>query len=152
MAVTGLKLRDVRRFGRKVERGAKRFGRGLAKTAEVVGAIATPIATAINPALGAEVATATQAVSKFGRSTERIAGKGVGKALDTFKQAQQPILAGRELVREAKGAIRNPKEAEMRIGETLVNRGLKRAKPSIQRDSQQAPYGDWAELPFAEGM
>lgn len=146
----GLKMSQVKRFGQKVSKGAATFGRKLAKTAEAVGAVATPIATAINPALGAEVAAATQAVSKFGRGTQRLADKGVARAEDLFRKAQAPVLGVQEIARQARGAMKNPAGTQVQIGETIARR-FGKGRPGIQRES--TVQNDWApDLPFAGGM
>lgn len=147
----GLKLRDVRRFGSKLQKGVNVFARKLGKTADVVGSIATPIATAVaGPAGGLAVQEAVQGVKGVTKQAQRLTGKGVGKGTELFKQIQQPVLGVQELAGDIRSAVKNPKQAEMRIGETLVRRFGAKAPPSIQRDSQgQSPYNEWSELPFA---
>lgn len=145
----GLKLRDVRRFGTKLQKGVNTFARKLGKTADVVGSIATPIAGAVAGEAGeAAVKGAVESVKGFAKGAQRITGKGVGKGTELFKQIQQPVLGAQELVRDIKGAAVNPKTAQIRIGDTLVRRFGAKAKPSIQRDGE--PANDWApDLPFA---
>lgn len=144
MAV-GLKLRDVRRFGQKVQKGVRTFARKLGNTAEQVGNVIAPIATAVaGPEAGLAVEGAVQGVKGFARGAERLTGKGVMKGERLFKQAQQPILGAQEIA----NAVKNPKTAKIVIGDVVANRFSKGKKQSIQRD---APMNDWApELPFAE--
>lgn len=144
----GLKLRDVRRFGAKVQKGVHTFARKLGKTADVVGAIATPLATAIaGPAGGAMVAQGVGAVKKMAGTAERLTGKGVAKGTELFKQIQQPVLGARELIQGAKTAITNPEQGQIMIGDTLAKRFPSKNTRGLQRDT---PVNDWApELPFA---
>lgn len=129
----GLKLRDVRRFGTKLQKGVNVFARKLGKTADVVGSIASPIAGVVAGSAGEEaVKQAVAGVKGVARQAERLTGKGVGKGTELFKQIQQPVLGARELVGDVKSAIKNPKDAQIRIGETLVNRFGTKAQPSIQ--------------------
>lgn len=139
----GLKLRDVRRFGQKVQKGVKTFGRKLANTADVVGAIATPLATAIaGPEGGIVVGKAVEGVKKLGRGAERLADKGAMKSERLFKQVQAPVLGAREIVEGAKVAMKRPEQGELMIGNTLAKRFPSRNTKSLQRD--------WApDLPFA---
>jgi len=145
----GLKLRDVRKFGQKITKTAGQVGRKLSKVAEGVGSVAVPIVSAVNPALGAEVAAGVQAVSKFGKSTERLAGKAASRGEQLFKTAQQPLLGAREIVGAAKGAMKNPEATQIRIGDVVANR-FKKPSRSIQRTEGGEVVNDWApELPFA---
>jgi hypothetical protein len=131
----GLKLRDVKRFGQKVQKGVSTFGRKLAKTAEQVGGAVAPIATLVGgPEAGLAVEGATTAVSKFGRGLEKASGKGIAKGTELFKKAQQPILGAQEIGRAIKGI--NPKNIDatkMRIGDVAVKRfgakGIQRGEP-----------------------
>jgi len=145
----GLKLKDVRRFGQRVQKGAKVFGRKLAGTAEAVGSVLTPIASAINPELGEQVQSGVQAVKKFGKSTERLAGKGTAQGEKLFKQIQQPVLGAREIAQGVKMAAKNPQQAQIMIGETVARRFPGGKNKSIQR-TEGGEVNDWApELPFA---
>lgn len=141
MAV-GLKLRDVRRFGQKVQKGVRTFARKLGNTAEQVGSVVAPIAGAIGGKAAEEaVEGAVLGVKGAARGVERLTGKGVMKGERLFKQAQQPILGAQEIAR----AVKNPKTARVVIGDVMANR-FKGGK-SIQRDAQM---NDWApDLPFA---
>ncbi len=144
----GLKLRDVRRFGTKLQKGVNTFARKLGKTADVVGSIATPIATAIAGPEGAlAVEGAVRGVKGIASQAQRLTGKGVGRGTELFKQIQQPVLGAQELVRDVKGAIKNPKDAQIRIGDTIVRRFGGKAKPSIQREGE--PMDSAPDLPFA---
>ena len=80
----GLKIRDVRRFGRKLEKGVRTVGRGIARGADVFGAIATPIATAIGgPAAGIAVSKGVEGVKKLAQKAEQLTSKGnVGVVLN----------------------------------------------------------------------
>jgi hypothetical protein len=147
MAV-GLKLRDVRRFGTKLQKGVGTFARKLGKTADIVGSVASPIASIVAGRAGEEaVEQAIKGVKSGARQVERLTDKGVGKGLKGFKTLQQGTLGAQELARGVKGAVKNPQEAKMRIGDTLVNRFGKKAKPSIQRESE--PTDSAPDLPFA---
>ena len=147
----GLKLKSIRRFGQKLKRGVHTFARKVANSADIVGAIATPFATAIGgPAGAAAVQGAVQGVKKVSRGVARLTDKGVDGGERLFKQIQQPVLGARELVRDVKTAVKNPEQGQIMIGDTLVKRfGAKdRSPPSIQRTD--AKPNDWNELPFAE--
>lgn len=139
----GLKLRDIRRFGQKVQRGVHTFARKLGNTADIVGSIATPLATAIaGPAAGAMVSQGVGAVKKLAGSAERLTAKGVAGGEKLFKQIQAPVLGAQELVGGAKVAMKNPEQGELMIGNTLAKRFPSRNTKGLQRD--------WApELPFA---
>lgn len=148
----GLKLRDVRKFGQKVQKGAATFGRKLAKTAEQVGSVIQPLATAVaGPEAGLAVGKAVEGVSKFGRGLDKTVGKGVNKGTDLFKKVQNPILGAQELTKAIKGARTNDTEGtKMRIGDITVkrfgakNRGIQRTEPGEEM------MNDWApDLPFA---
>lgn len=140
----GLKLRDVRRFGQKVQKGVKTFARKLGNTAQQVGDVVSPIAGAIGGKAAEEaVEGAVRGVKSAAQGVERLAGKGVGKSERLFKQIQQPVLGAQEIAR----AVQNPKTARVEIGGVIANR-FKGKRQSIQRD---AGGNDWApDLPFAE--
>lgn len=145
----GLKLRDVRRFGTKLQKGVNTFARKLSKGADIVGSIATPIATVIaGPAGGAAVQGAVQSVKGLAKGAQRLTGQGVGMGTKLFKQIQQPVLGARELVEDIKSAAKNPKTAQIRIGDTLVRRFGTKAQPSIQRGGE-ATTDIAPDLPFA---
>lgn len=145
----GLKLRDIRRFGTKLQKGVNTFARKLSKTADVVGSIATPIATVVAGPEGAlAVKGAVEGVKGIAKGAQRLTGKGIGKGTELFKQIQQPVLGARELVGDIKSAVQNPKTAQIRIGDTIVRRFGGKAQPSIQREGEV--MNEWApDLPFA---
>lgn len=125
----GLKLRDVRRFGQKVQKGVRTFARKLGKTADIVGDVVSPLATAIGgPEAGMAVEKAVKSVKAIGAGAERLTGKGVMKGERLFKQAQQPVLGVQEIAR----AVQNPKTAKVVIGDVVSNRFGK--QPSIQAE------------------
>lgn len=129
----GLKLRDVRRFGQKLQRGVHTFARKVGKTADVIGAVASPIATAIaGPEGGMAVEKAIQSVKGIAGGAERLTGKGVARGEKIFKQIQAPVLGAREIVQGAKMAVKNPAQAKIMIGDVLSNRLGK--QPSIQAE------------------
>lgn len=144
----GLKLRDVRRFGQKLQKGVGTFARKLGKTADVVGSIVTPLATAVaGPEAGLAVQGAVKTVKGVARQAERLTGKGVDRGTKLFKQIQQPVLGARELAGDIRSAVKNPKEAQIRIGDTLVRRFGAKGKPSIQREEEAMDSAP--DLPFA---
>ena len=76
----GLKLRDVRRFGRKLERGIRTVGRGLAKGASFVEPFAAPIATAFGgPEAGVLTSKILGNVKALGAAGSKFTGKGLLK-------------------------------------------------------------------------
>lgn len=129
----GLKLKDVRRFGQKVQKGVRNIARKIEKGTDVASSILTPLATAV---AGAEGAAAVQGLAKgvksAARGVEKATDIGLGKGTKAFKAIQQPILGARELAQVAKGAIRNPAQAQVRIGEVISNRNPSNRR-SIQR-------------------
>ena len=148
----GLKMKDIRRFGQKVQKGVATFGRKLAKTAEQVGSVVSPLATVIaGPEAGLAVEGAVRGVSGFGRGLEKT-GKAVDKGIGAFKKIQNPILGAQELTKAIKGARTNDTEGtKMRIGDITVrrfgakNRGIQRTEPG-----EEPMMNDWApDLPFA---
>lgn len=119
----GLKVRDVRRFGQKLQKGVRTFARKLGKTADVVGSIVTPLATTLGGAeAGLAVSGAVEGVKGIGRTAERLTGKGVGKGVELFKQAQQPVLGGQELVKGVQKALKSPEQGQIMIGDVLAKR------------------------------
>lgn len=144
----GLKMSGVKKFGQKLAKGAAMVGRKLAKGAEAAGSVLTPIATAINPELGAGVAAGVEAIKKAGRTTERLGGKASSGLEKGFRTLQQPVLGAREIVRAAKGAMDNPAATQIRIGDVIANRFQKKKSAGIQREGEA--MNDWApDLPFA---
>jgi hypothetical protein len=130
----GLKLRDVRRFGQKVQKGVKTFARKLGSTAEQVGNVVAPIAGLVAGKAGEEaVEGAVAGVKGFAGGLQALTGKGVSKGTRLFQQAQQPILGVQEIAK----AIKNPKTAKVVIGDVVANR-FKGQKPSIQREESFA--------------
>lgn len=147
----GLKMSGVKKFGQKLAKGAAMVGRKISKGAEAVGSVLTPIATAINPELGAGVAAGVEAIKKAGRTTERLGGKASSGLEKGFRTLQQPILGAGEILKAAKGAMKNPEATQIRIGDVIANRFQKK-KGGIQRDGEDV-INDWApDLPFAGGM
>lgn len=131
----GLKLRDVRRFGQKVQKGVRTFARKLGKTADIVGDVVSPLAMAIGgPEAGMAVEKAVSGVKAVAGGAERLTGKGVMKGERLFKQAQQPILGVQEIAR----AVQNPKTARVVIGDVVANRF--KGKQSLQRDAQPQDF------------
>lgn len=146
MAV-GLKLKDVRRFGQKVQKGVKNIARKIEKGADIAGSVLTPIAGAVAGTAGMEaVQGLTKGVKSAARGVEKATDVGVGRGLKAIKAVQQPLLGAREIAQAAKGAVRNPAQAQVRIGEAVASRFPR--KQSIQRTD--GSKNDWSELPFAE--
>ena len=147
----GLKLRNVKRFGQKLQHGVNTFARKLGKTADVIGAIATPIATAIGgPAGAAMVSETVSGVKGVARTAERLTGKGVAKGEKLFKQIQQPVLGVQEIVKGAQQAIKNPQEGQIMIGNAIARRFPQKNKGIQRTDGEMV--NEWApELPFAQG-
>ena len=152
----GLKLRDVRRFGQKIQKGVRNIARKVEKGADIASSILTPFAGAIAGPEGiAAVKGLTQGIKGAARGVERVTGKGVGKGTKLFQSIQQPVLGAQELVKGIKTAVRNPAEGEIMMGNTLASRFPQRKmRGGIQRSdgSVVMPVNDWNELPFAEGM
>lgn len=150
----GLKLKDVRRFGQKVQRGVRNIARKIEKGTDVASSILTPIAGAVAGPEGiAAVEGLAKGVKSAARGVEKATSVGVGRGTKAFKAIQQPVLGARELAQAAKGAVKNPAQAQIRIGDVIANR-MPQKKRSIQRtDGTTEEVGnDWAELPFAGGM
>lgn len=128
----GLKLRDVRRFGQKVQKGVRTFARKVGKSADIVSAIATPLATMVGgPAAGLAVNRGIAGVKALAQKGERLTGQGVERGTELFKQLQQPVLGARELVKGAKVALKNPEQGTIMIGDVMANR-FGRPMQSIQ--------------------
>jgi hypothetical protein len=140
----GLQLKDVRRFGTKLSKGVSTIGRKVAKTAEGIGSVVVPIASAVNPALGAELEAGLGAISKIGRKAGSVAERASSRAEQAFRTVQQPALGAREIGR-AIGTKMAPEERKVVIGDVVMNR-LKKRQGGIQREGGN----DWApDLPFA---
>lgn len=144
-----LKMKNVKRFGQKLTGFGKQLGRKITQVSKAVEAVGVPIATAIGgPEAGLAVKGASESAQKIGRGVERLSGKVASKSQKVFKQIQNPVLGVQEIARQAQGAMKNPEQAQIMIGETIARRFPSKSNPDIQRTDQ--PVNDWApDLPYA---
>lgn len=118
-----LKLKNVKRFGQKLTGFGKQLGQKISQVSKAVESVATPIAGIIGgPEAALAVKGASEGAQKLGRQLERVSGKAASKGERLFKQIQSPVLAAQEIGRQAQGALKNPEQAQVMIGETLARR------------------------------
>ena len=129
----GLKIRDVRRFGRKLEKGVRTVGRGIARGADVFGAIATPIATAIGgPAAGIAVSKGVEGVKKLAQKAEQLTSKGVSKGIGLYKRGEDIVYGTKDVARGIGQAFKDPTKGNIMIGDAIAR--IENKKPSIQAE------------------
>lgn len=153
----GLKMRDVRRFGQKVQKGVRNIARKISSGAGTVADVVSPLATMINPELGMGVEALARGVQKGAKQVERLTDKGVAAGGKGFKTLQQPVLGvrelakvGQEIAKNPMKALKNPEQAKIMIGDVVAARMKPRKAGGVQRSDE--PMNDWDVLPFAGGM
>lgn len=154
----GLKMRDVRRFGQKVQKGVRNIARKISSGAGTVADVVSPLATMINPELGMGVEVLARGVQKGAKQVERLTDKGVAAGGKGFKTLQQPVLGVRELGGVAQKIaakpmeyLKEPEKAKIMIGDAVAARMKPRKKGGIQRAGEDEA-NEWDVLPFAGGM
>lgn len=131
MAV-GLKLKDVKRFGTKVQKGVRNVARKIEKGASVVENLAPIAGIVAGPEAAAGLKSLAGSVKGVAKGAEAATEIGTAKGIQGFKALQQPVLGARELAQAARGAISNPAQANVMIGDTLAKR-FPSMKQNIQR-------------------
>lgn len=112
----GLKMRDLRRLGRKLEGGVRSIGKGIKKAVKIAEPFVVPIAGAIGGSAGEELAkTGLQAVGKFGKQVEGLTQQKALKGIGRLAEKRLPALE---------------KKAQVIIGD--VSQDLQKRARSIQ--------------------
>lgn len=118
MAIFGLKLKDIGRIGRKLEKGVGQIGRGISKAVSVAKPFVVPIAGAIGGSAGEELAkTGLGAVEKLGKQVGGLTQSKVLKGVGRLAEKRLPALE---------------KKANIMIGD--VSQQLQKKARSIQAE------------------